>query len=228
MELQLGLALPVLHHRSPVKGLDVTKNGVMGLDIWSYGCCESKKKRSFDTAFDKIGNDDESKRLPLLLWHGLPDEEDDNDKRKKKTCSLITKDDGGENQVVGWPPIKQWRQKMLFPEHQHHGHGYHDLQYHQIVAKENDGPANSMYIKVKMEGVGILRKIDIKLHHSYQTLRDSLITMFAKCKECENEDSADFKVTYQDKQGYWLLAGDVPWQTFVESVQRLEIVRNGG
>lgn len=95
MELQLGLALslPVLHHRSPVKGLDVTKTGVMGLDIWSYGCCESKNKRSFDTAFNKIGNDDESKRLPLLLWHGLPDEEDDDDddKRQKKTCSLIIK-----------------------------------------------------------------------------------------------------------------------------------------
>lgn len=95
---------------------------------------------------------------------------------------MLNRDDGEENQVVGWPPIKQWRQKMLFPDHQHYGHGHHDLQNHQIVAKENDGPANSMYIKVKMEGVGILRKIDIKLHHSYQTLRDSLITMFAKCK----------------------------------------------
>ncbi|PRQ26733.1 putative transcription factor interactor and regulator AUX-IAA family [Rosa chinensis] len=234
MELQLGLALSLpVHQNAPVKGFDVTSHGVMGLDLWSYGCClESKKKRSHDTAFEKIGNDDESKMLPLLLWHGQPDEEDDDGKRQKKrdSCSLIdTNDDGEGNQVVGWPPIKSWRKKMFFPDHQHHGRGRHDLQNHQnIVAKENDGAENSMYVKVKMEGVGILRKIDIKLHHSYQTLRDSLIAMFAKCKGCENEDTADFTLTYQDVHGDWSVAGDVPWQTFVNSVQRLEIVKNGG
>lgn len=94
--------------------------------------------------------------------------------------------DGEGDQVVGWPPIKSWRKKMFFSDHdQHHGHGHahHNFQNHQnLVEKEDDGSENSMYVKVKMEGVGILRKIDIKLHHSYQTLRDSLITMFAKCK----------------------------------------------
>lgn len=92
MELQLGLALSLpVHHNAPVKGFDVTsRHGVMrSLDIWSYGCSmERKKKRSFDTAFE---DDDESKTLPLLLWHGQPGEEDDDGKRQKKRdfCSFI-------------------------------------------------------------------------------------------------------------------------------------------
>ncbi|XP_050364252.1 auxin-responsive protein IAA29 [Argentina anserina] len=236
MELQLGLALSLpAHHDAPVKGFDVNSRGMIGsLDIWSYGCClGSKKKRSFDMAFEKIGDDDESKALPLFLWHGQPGEEDEDGKKQKKRdfCSLIDTKDGEGDQVVGWPPIKSWRRKMFFSDHQHqgHGHAHHDFQNHQhIVEKENDGSGSPMYVKVKMDGVGILRKIDINLHHSYQTLRDSLITMFAIYKECENEDTADFTVTYQDIHGHWLLAGDVPWQTFVESVQRLEIIRNGG
>ena len=90
MELQLGLALSLpVHHSAPVKGFDVTSRGMMGsLDIWSYG--GSKKKRSFDVAFEKIGDDDECKTLPLFLWHGQPGDGDDDGKRQKKRdfCSL--------------------------------------------------------------------------------------------------------------------------------------------
>ncbi|PPD79225.1 hypothetical protein GOBAR_DD23841 [Gossypium barbadense] len=83
----------------------------------------------------------------------------------------------------------------------------------------------SIYVKVKMEGVAITRKIDIKLHQSYQSLTNSLITMFAKDKKCDEDD---YILTYQDKEGDWLIAGDIPWQNFVRSVQRMEIVRNWG
>ena len=37
------------------------------------------------------------------------------------------------------------------------------------------------HVKVKMEGVGIARKIDLSLHQSFQTLTDSLMDMFDKC-----------------------------------------------
>lgn len=36
------------------------------------------------------------------------------------------------------------------------------------------------YVKVKMEGVGIARKIDLSLFQSYKTLTDTLISMFGK------------------------------------------------
>ncbi|KAK5772173.1 hypothetical protein PVK06_048449 [Gossypium arboreum] len=66
------------------------------------------------------------------------------------------------------------------------------------------------------------RKIDIKLYHSYQSLTNSLITMFAKDQKCDEDD---YILTYQDKEGEWLIAGDIPWENFVRSVQRREIVK---
>jgi len=41
---------------------------------------------------------------------------------------------------------------------------------------------SSMYVKVKMDGVAIARKVDIKLFNSYESLTNSLITMFTECK----------------------------------------------
>ncbi|TYI14081.1 hypothetical protein ES332_A08G100900v1 [Gossypium tomentosum] len=57
--------------------------------------------------------------------------------------------------------------------------------------------------------ITITRKIDIKLYHSYQSLTISLITMFSKDKKCDEDD---YILTYQDKEGEWLIAGDIPWQ----------------
>lgn len=42
--------------------------------------------------------------------------------------------------------------------------------------------SNSKYVKVKMEGVGIARKIDLSIHRSYQTLAPKLMPLFGKCK----------------------------------------------
>nr|GMC56755.1 auxin-responsive protein IAA28-like isoform X1 [Ipomoea batatas] len=53
---------------------------------------------------------------------------------------------------------------------------------------------------------------------------------FVKHHEVEHnacDNGGEYGIFYQDKVGDWLLAGDVPWQTFMESVQRIEIVRNG-
>lgn len=65
--------------------------------------------------------------------------------------------------------------------HQHHGVG-HDHHHHHPHHQNQILVANSMLVKVKMEGVGIVRKVDIRPHHSYQSLKDTLITMFSKCK----------------------------------------------
>ncbi|XP_013585976.1 PREDICTED: auxin-responsive protein IAA29 isoform X2 [Brassica oleracea var. oleracea] len=84
---------------------------------------------------------------------------------------------------------------------------------------------SSMYVKVKMDGVAITRKVDIKLFDSYESLTNSLITMFSQYQDCDREDT-NFKFTFQGKEGDWLLQGDAPWKIFAESVHRISITRD--
>ncbi|PWA59268.1 PB1 domain, AUX/IAA protein [Artemisia annua] len=105
----------------------------------------------------------------------------------------IVRKHGEENDVIGWPPVKSSRKKHF--RHKNHG-------------GNGGGGSKSMYVKVHMEGDGIARKIDLNLHHSYHTLGHTLAHMFGKCSE-------DVKLTYQDKEGDWLLAGDVPWRVLL-------------
>ncbi|KAJ0251874.1 AUX/IAA domain-containing protein [Hirschfeldia incana] len=84
---------------------------------------------------------------------------------------------------------------------------------------------SSMYVKVKMDGVAITRKVDLKLFNSYESLTNSLITMFSQYQDCDREDTS-FKFTFQGKEGDWLLPGDAPWKIFAESVHRISITRD--
>lgn len=208
MELELGLALVP----PPMKGFDLNAT-------WLDHEADQKKKPMF----------------PLVSWNGMPNEEEDDHKREKERTSSITtdNDEGDESGVIGWPPIKSWRKKLF------HGHGQQvgriitDHRMAAAAAERGGGGGtsnfrtNSTYVKVKMEGVGIARKIDLRLYRSYQTLTRSLITMFTKYQQID-KDSAHYTLLYQDNEGDWLLAGDVPWQTFIESVQRMEILRSAG
>lgn len=49
-----------------------------------------------------------------------------------------------------------------------------------IIAKENRNPRtrSSLFVKVKMDGVPIGRKVDLSAHSSYETLAQSLEDMF--------------------------------------------------
>ncbi|KAL4294862.1 hypothetical protein AHAS_Ahas18G0270500 [Arachis hypogaea] len=90
------------------------------------------------------------------------------------------------------------------------------------LSNKNEGEENHL---VNMEGVTVGRKIDLMLYNSYQTLTHTLITMFAKYQDFE-EDGTSYKLTFQNEQGDWLLAGHVPWQSFIGTVRRLAILRN--
>ncbi|CAN4103710.1 unnamed protein product [Withania somnifera] len=152
--------------------------------------------------------------LPLLVW----DKDDDHNEPQRK--------DVDEDGVVGWPPVNSLRKKLYHQSRR----GAGDAMNYVTVENGGVGGGSSggrgsnsyKYVKVKMEGVGIARKIDISLFQSYATLTDTLISMFGKSKE--NGDV--YKLTYQDKEGDWLLAGDVPWSTSVGSVQRLKLIRD--
>ncbi|XP_058210849.1 auxin-responsive protein IAA13 [Rhododendron vialii] len=97
------------------------------------------------------------------------------------------------------------------------------------------------FVKVNMDGLAIGRKVDLNSHASYDTLAQGLEEMFFKPNitvgpirgEKEQatkpskllDGSSDFVLTYEDKEGDWMLVGDVPWGMFLSTVKRLRIMR---
>ncbi|KAA8535129.1 hypothetical protein F0562_030132 [Nyssa sinensis] len=126
---------------------------------------------------------------------------------------------GDEGGVIGWPPIKSWRKSLCYQSHG--SHGMVDDGGGGGGGRGGGRGSKSMFVKVKMEEVAIGRKVDLSQHHSYQTLADTLLGMFGKCQE----NVKAYKLAYQDKEGDWLLAGDVPWGTFISTVRCLKLLK---
>ncbi|KAK4720258.1 hypothetical protein R3W88_018596 [Solanum pinnatisectum] len=104
-------------------------------------------------------------------------------------------------QVVGWPPVRSYRKNIL----------------------------EASYVKVSMDGAAYLRKIDLNIYKSYPQLLEALENMF-KCSigvysETEGYNGCNYVPTYEDKDGDWMLAGDVPWDMFINSCKRLRIMK---
>lgn len=140
----------------------------------------------------------------------------------------IRSDADVEEHVVGWPPVKSSMKKVREQNRR-------ECTAANYVNGGGIPYSYSMYVKVEMEGIGIARKIDLTTHDSYQSLTATLMPMFGKCKQIKflsakrgirrklfiifflfwvmigEENVVMYKLTYQDKEGDWLLAGDVPW-----------------
>ncbi|KAJ4959483.1 hypothetical protein NE237_026594 [Protea cynaroides] len=215
MDLELGLALP----SNPIKHLYLNKYEN-----------KAQKRTFYDDHDDALQI---AQTLPLLSWNDKPpNDEDDGDDPEDSSSSTINESFGEGNGIVGWPPIKRCRSNLHL-RHHFHGHDHHQQQQNQAGQVQNDQRneirPNSMYVKVKMEGVAIGRKVDLSLHHSYQTLINTLIDMFGKYQEDKRGSyDAPYTLAYRDTDGDWLLVGDIPWQTFIRCVQCLMILRNGG
>nr|AXS76496.1 IAA1 [Betula platyphylla] len=228
MELQLGLALPT----NPPKGFDLNYYGyepmeVVVSDLW-LSDISNNKKRSFCQAFENCTDRAVPRTLPLLLWNNHPNEEDDQ-KHPDNHSNLFAfnKNDEDRDGVVGWPPIKSWRNNNNNKRVCHDDQGGRRLE--NAAYGCGGRRSNSMYVKVKMEGVAIGRKVDVSLHHSFQTLTETLLDMFGKwLMETGQKNSNNFKLAYQDKEGDWLYAQDVSWRTFIGSVQRLKLLKSSG
>ncbi|KAE9460704.1 hypothetical protein C3L33_07440, partial [Rhododendron williamsianum] len=85
--------------------------------------------------------------------------------------------------------------------------------------KKTEPDASGIYVKVSMDGAPYLRKIDLNVYQSYSDLLKALEIMF-KCtigvySEGEGYNGSDQAPTYEDKDGDWMLVGDVPWEMFV-------------
>uniref|UniRef100_A0A5B6ZEF3 Auxin-responsive protein n=1 Tax=Davidia involucrata TaxID=16924 RepID=A0A5B6ZEF3_DAVIN len=99
------------------------------------------------------------------------------------------------------------------------------------------------FVKVNMDGLPIGRKVDLNAHACYETLAQTLEEMFFRPtttissirsggeKERATQPSklldgsSEFVLTYEDKEGDWMLVGDVPWGMFLSTVKRLRIMR---
>ncbi|KAI3801038.1 hypothetical protein L1987_29139 [Smallanthus sonchifolius] len=114
-------------------------------------------------------------------------------------------------QVVGWPPVRSYRRNAL--------------QGKKVEPEMGSG----MFVKVSMDGAPYLRKIDLKVYKSYGELMKSLEGMFACIiglyNEKEGYNGSKHAATYEDKDGDWMLVGDVPWEMFVTSCKRLRIMK---
>ncbi|KAL4190612.1 hypothetical protein AMTRI_Chr07g25600 [Amborella trichopoda] len=109
----------------------------------------------------------------------------------------------------------------------------------------------TQFVKVNMDGLPIGRKVDLNAHGCYETLAQALEDMFQSptatsirqtgvhsALEKEHgglsveskaskllDGSSEFVLTYEDKEGDWMLVGDVPWGMFLSTVKRLRIMR---
>ncbi|KAH6766666.1 hypothetical protein C2S52_017649 [Perilla frutescens var. hirtella] len=113
------------------------------------------------------------------------------------------------------------------------------------VSKEKGFIKTSLFVKVNMDGVPIGRKVDLNAHNCYEALARALDDMFlqsaavgARRSNLEEQasvagkrqpvrlldGSSGFALTYEDKEGDWMLVGDVPWEIFLNSVRRLRIM----
>ncbi|CAN4099830.1 unnamed protein product [Withania somnifera] len=225
MELELGLALP--SHLVMVTTKSSVLNGNINIDNFDDNFSEMKKNDINQNPFNLSKDCNkfvEPKTLPLLIWNGQPNEEEDGHHKRRSTFEACYQEIKEENGVVGWPPIKSWRKKQLNHEG---GGGWNTNIYHRNNNNDDNVGRirNSLYVKVKMEGIAIGRKIDLRLYNSYQLLTNTLLQMFPTYESCDDNDE-HFTLLYQDKEGDWMLAGDVPWETFMEKVQRILILRN--
>ncbi|KAJ4832640.1 Auxin-responsive protein iaa16 [Turnera subulata] len=132
-------------------------------------------------------------------------------------------------QVVGWPPIRSFRKNTMAVQ--------------KNSSEEGEKASTSAaFVKVSMDGAPYLRKVDLKLYKSYQELSDALGKMFSSftigncgphgMKDFMSEsklvdllNGSEYVPTYEDKDGDWMLVGDVPWGMFVDSCKRLRIMK---
>ncbi|KAM7275966.1 hypothetical protein ACFE04_017832 [Oxalis oulophora] len=98
--------------------------------------------------------------------------------------------------------------------------------------EENECNSGTLYVKVYMEGIPIGRKLDLLALNGYHHLVTTLDYMFntnilwAEAEQVHSSEQCHV-LTYEDKEGDWMMVGDVPWEMFLSAVRRLKITRVG-
>ncbi|XP_043700352.1 auxin-induced protein 22C-like [Telopea speciosissima] len=141
--------------------------------------------------------------------------------KKKRVFSEISNEDenssssqkkiqNNKSQIVGWPPVCSYRKKS------------------NAAAAAESHETGKLYVKVSMDGAPFLRKIDLKTHKGYSDLALAFQHLFASYGIgglWKDSDCSEYIPIYEDKDGDWMLVGDVPWELFTESCKRLRIMK---
>ncbi|TVU46058.1 hypothetical protein EJB05_05576, partial [Eragrostis curvula] len=125
--------------------------------------------------------------------------------------------------AVGWPPVRSFRKNIQ-------------------SSQKGAGAGAAALVKVSMDGAPYLRKVDLRMYGSYHDLSKALEKMFSsftiagscgsqgmkgmnETKLADLLSGSEYVPTYEDKDGDWMLVGDVPWEMFVESCKRLRLMK---
>ncbi|KAG2595312.1 hypothetical protein PVAP13_5KG064800 [Panicum virgatum] len=122
--------------------------------------------------------------------------------------------------VVGWPPVRSYRKNALAD-----------------VAGSSKAKQAAKFVKVAVDGAPYLRKVDLEAYAGYdqllRALQDKFFSHFTIRKFADDErklvdavNGTEYVPTYEDKDGDWMLVGDVPWKMFVETCQRLRLMQS--
>ncbi|XP_065016468.1 auxin-responsive protein IAA17-like [Musa acuminata AAA Group] len=136
-------------------------------------------------------------------------------------------------QVVGWPPIRSYRKNTMATNPSKN-------------KEDADGKQGlgCLYVKVSMDGAPYLRKVDLKTYNNYNEFSVALEKMFSgfTIGQCGSHaipsrdglsesrlmdllSGSEYVLTCEDKDGDWMLVGDVPWEMFIDSCRRLRIMK---
>ncbi|XP_045831831.1 auxin-responsive protein IAA14-like [Trifolium pratense] len=138
-------------------------------------------------------------------------------------------------QVVGWPPVRSYRKNMMAQK-------VNNISEDGNNEKTTSSTTSGAFVKVSMDGAPYLRKVDLTMYKTYKDLSDALAKMFSsfttgnygaqgmidfmnESKLMDLLNSSEYVPTYEDKDGDWMLVGDVPWEMFVGSCKRLRIMK---
>ncbi|KAJ6920583.1 aux/IAA protein [Populus alba x Populus x berolinensis] len=185
---------------------------------------EFARKRGFSETVDL--------KLNLSSKEGGIDPNHEKTRREKNLLATDPAKPPAKAQVVGWPPVRSFRKNMLA------------VQKSSTDQESTDKVpgGNATFVKVSMDGAPYLRKVDLNMYKTYHELSDALGKLFSSftidncgshgMKDFLNEsklidllNGTDYVPSYEDKDGDWMLVGDVPWDMFVESCKRLRIMK---
>ncbi|KAK2987575.1 hypothetical protein RJ640_012345 [Escallonia rubra] len=105
-------------------------------------------------------------------------------------------------QVVGWPPVRSFRRNIMAVQKKSTSEG------------ENAG-SSAAFVKVSMDGAPYLRNCG----------SEGMKDFMNESKLIDLLNGSDYVPSYEDKDGDWMLVGDVPWEMFVDSCKCLRIMK---
>ncbi|GLU07156.1 hypothetical protein SLE2022_241230 [Rubroshorea leprosula] len=106
------------------------------------------------------------------------------------------------------------------------------LRQQAVAEEENECNSATFFVKVYMDGIPIGRKLNLLAHDGYHDMIRTLDHMFKTnilWSEAADVEGIQYEnchvLTYEDREGDWMMVGDVPWEMFLSCVRRLKITK---